>query len=93
MEYKADTFSLELTKKLNSAGVAPFLFIGSGISRRYVNSPTWDSLLEQFVSKFSDLFKFEYGYYSSLANRDLAVVASNLASEFHEFWWKEDRFI
>jgi hypothetical protein len=89
---KKKAFTEKLTKKLNNSGVAPFLFIGSGVSRRYVNAPTWDSLLEQFVTEFSDCFKYEYGYYSSLANKDLAVVASNLSAEFHEFWWREDRF-
>lgn len=92
MEQDKSKFQKELLEKLNLSSVAPFLFIGSGISRRYVNTPTWDSLLEDFVNQFPACFKNQYGYYSSLANRDLAKIATNLANDFHQFWWNDEQF-
>jgi hypothetical protein len=79
-------------KKLKLAGSPPFLFVGSGISIRYCNIPTWLSLLEQFVTKYSDCFKRDFGYFSSKASNDPLAIATNLAEIFHEYWWSNDSF-
>lgn len=93
MEDKKSRFQTRVLKKLNASGVPPFLFVGSGISRRYINTPTWAALMEEFVKYYPECFDKEYGYYSSVTENDLLKVASNLADIFHEYWWSNTQFI
>lgn len=65
-----------------AAGAAPFLFIGSGFSRRYLDLEDWSSLLR----RFSDGLK-PFEYYLASADGDLPTVASLIASDFHDKWW------
>lgn len=76
-----------LTKALHSCGSAPFLFIGSGFSRRYIGLETWSDLLARFCANIS-----EYGLYLSNANGDLPRTASLIADDFNPMWWKHPEF-
>lgn len=72
-------------KNFNSA---PYLFIGSGLSSRYINTLGWASLLTE-ICKELDLPN-NFHYYNSKANNDLTVVASLMAEDLFESWWKEE---
>lgn len=67
---------------------APYLFIGSGLSRRYLGLPDWEGLLREFAETAGR----EYAYFRASGNGDLPSVASAIAEELHEKWWTEDRF-
>ena len=41
----------ELVQKLISKKQAPFLFLGSGFSLHYINTPDWRGILEMFAPK------------------------------------------
>ncbi len=66
---------------------SPFLFVGSGFSRRYIGLDDWPSLLRRFCDGLKD-----YEYYRATANNDLPAVASLIAADFHTAWWTEERF-
>ena len=38
---------------IHSTGHHPFLFAGSGLSKRYINTEKWDELLKVFCTVFS----------------------------------------
>ncbi|SFN72932.1 hypothetical protein SAMN05421738_1303 [Algoriella xinjiangensis] len=74
-------------KKINSA---PYLFIGSGLSSRYINTLGWASLLTEICKELE--LPNNFHYYNSKANNDLTVVASLMAEDLFENWWKDDKF-
>lgn len=71
-----------LKEILESHAAAPFLFVGSGFSRRYLGLDDWAGLLRRFCAPIRD-----YGYYSSKANGDLPLTASFMAADYNEWWW------
>ena len=77
-----------LNQHLAKAGVAPFLFVGAGISIRYLGLDGWAGLLR----RMAELTDFDYEYYVASADGDLAQIASLIADELHPKWWKEAKF-
>ncbi len=77
-----------LAAHLAAARAAPFLFVGSGLSRRYLGLETWPELLKRFAAMTGK----PYGYYFTSGNGDLPAVASAIAEAFHDLWWEDDRF-
>ncbi|SDM42222.1 SIR2 family protein [Bacillus sp. OK048] len=77
-----------LTNHLKNFDSAPFLFIGSGFSRRYIGLEDWAGLLEKFCVYLSR----DFDYYSSRGERNWPVVARLMAEDFFEIWWEKDEF-
>lgn len=82
-----DVIKKSLISQFETAGAAPFLFVGSGFSRRYLNLPDWPSLLRQFSNGLK-----QYEYYETTANGDLATIASLISHDFHDLWWADPTF-
>ncbi|WP_298157160.1 SIR2 family protein [Flavobacterium sp.] len=80
----------ELLEHLQKFSTNPYLFVGSGLSRRYLSLPTWEALLIDFFNKSE--IKEEFEYYQSKSNGNLPMLATILAGEFHEVWWKSEKF-
>ncbi len=73
----------QLAKILSESPSAPFLFIGSGFSRRYIDMPDWKSLLSHFSKK-------PFTRYLGMADGDIPKAALALANDFHEEWFEEN---
>lgn len=77
-----------LDQHLSRLAAAPVLFVGSGLSRRYLGLESWRALLERFAAPLPQPFQ----YYFSTADGDLPRTASLMADAFHEIWWTSDQF-
>lgn len=69
-------------KELFKGQSTPYLFIGSGFSRRYFGTPGWEELLRE-IAKASGI---QYGKYVDDPN-DLPAVASAMATDIKNSWY------
>lgn len=53
-----------LTEMVQKTGHQPFLFVGSGFSKRYMNTEKWDELLKIFCKEYSGN-DFQYNAYAN----------------------------
>jgi hypothetical protein len=78
---------LDITESLKEiikeSPTAPFLFIGSGFSRRYLGLEDWKGLLSRFGSNLPSGFI----RYISESNGDLALAAEKMAEPYSDYWW------
>ncbi|MEE3028853.1 MAG: SIR2 family protein [Pseudomonadota bacterium] len=77
----------ELKEIFLKAHAGPFLFVGSGFSRRYIGIEDWTGLLAKFCN---GLKPFEY--YLSKANGELPLVAKLMSADFNEYWWSNEAY-
>ena len=78
----------ELREALEASKALPVMFVGSGISRRYIDSPDWDGLLERFAG----LTGKAIAYYRGLAGSDRPQIASHIAREFYDIWFNSPEY-
>ena len=75
---------------LSELGCQPIIFAGAGLSRRYMNGPSWIELLEAVVQKnpkVTDSVAFLYQKYKG----NLFEVGEHLIPYFHSWAWAEGR--
>ena len=77
------SFKKEFYESLDEFASSPFLFIGSGFSRRYVNAEDWEGLLRKYAGEISTAFE----KYRSLAGGDWPRVGKFLAQDYHGYWF------
>ena len=77
----------ELIKKLPAI---PFLFVGSGLTRRYYNLPDWRGLLGVFARKLRD-DDYALARYENMAGHasNLPEVGERISQEFNTRWFDE----
>lgn len=76
-----------LIKIFRSRTAGPFLFLGSGFSRRYLGLEDWQGLIERFC-----ITGKPFEYYLASANGHYPTVVSLLAKDFNEYWWKSEQY-
>ena len=69
-------------------GNLPYLFVGSGFSRRYIGLENWQDLLEN-VFKNIDLPK-SFTYYLTEADKDYPELGKLLSDSFYEIFYSID---
>ena len=88
MNGRAMDIKQSLTEHLQKFQSAPFLFMGSGVSRRYLKTEGWEAMLRRFATEAG----LDAGYYISKADANLPAAASLLAKDFHSCWWKDAKY-
>ncbi|PPH05299.1 hypothetical protein C5C44_04205 [Rathayibacter sp. AY1F6] len=84
----------DLAELLGSSQSLPVLFVGSGLSRRYLGAPDWNGLVEYAAG----LTEYPLDYYSSrlpeaTAEDDrLPQISSLIAEQFHTEWWTTSKY-
>ena len=73
---------------LSTFASPPYLFVGSGMSRRYLGLPDWKGLLEQQCSEHG----LNFGMLSADADGNLPLIASAMAKELNPKWWNDDKY-
>lgn len=84
----------KIIQMLSNAPELPVLFIGSGLTRRYLNLPNWEGLLRQYCVKSS------YEYYYSKAEREYRdcpdmiypKIADYIEADYNDAYFTEDKF-
>ncbi len=79
----------DISTCLDSMGVQPILFIGSGLSQRYCGGPSWDDLLKILSEKCPVLDK-EYAYYKQ-KYESLIEVGTEFSEAYREWAWGEGK--
>ncbi|MDE6064901.1 MAG: SIR2 family protein [Lachnospiraceae bacterium] len=81
----------DVVEKFNTT---PFLFLGSGMTRRYYNLPDWKGLLEHFAREIRD-DDFAYSVYENRASKLetpvglLPKVAELIQADYDEKWFND----
>ena len=89
-EYQ-DVIRDDLSTCFDSMGVQPILFFGSGMSQRYIGTPTWYGLLEQLSVTCPKIDK-GIAYYKQKYN-DPIEIGSEFSELIREWAWEEmDKF-
>lgn len=84
----------------------PFLFIGSGLSRRYLNTPNWIELLKYFCAEIDPSNPLLFSQYTSAAKAKIyaegldststnvlnSIIADYIEQEYNRIWYVDDRF-
>jgi hypothetical protein len=74
---------------MDTMGVQPILFIGSGLSRRYFLAPSWEGLLQKLVDDCPFIEK-DYAYYKQKFH-SLIDIGSEFANIYREWAWDEGK--
>lgn len=77
----------ELTVLFKDRASGPFLFLGSGFSRRYMGLEDWEGLLSLFCVTGKS-----FQYFKSSANGDIPSSARLIAEDLHDYWWSNDDY-
>lgn len=87
-----DEISEDVTETVKTMGCQPILFIGSGLSRRYMGAPTWDELLGYLASKCSLIDK-GLGFYKQ-SFKTSPKIGGEFANIYQKWAWevKETEF-
>lgn len=85
---------MNISDVINNFSTIPFLFVGSGMSRRYLNLPDWKGLLKHFAEVISE-DEFAYDAYVNKAKTMeckaglMPKAAELIQQDFDDKWFKD----
>lgn len=89
MSLQTESTKEKLLNIVSSFNTTPFLFIGSGITRRYCNLPNWDSLLKYFSNLLNPNNEFAFASYKHRAHDNYPLLGSIIGDEFDNQWFTD----
>ena len=88
-----ESIHADIASSIEALQVQPILFVGSGLSQRYFNAPTWKALMELLVEKCPKLTK-RFAHYQQNHKHEGNVNYLTMASEFvdvyQEWAWETE---
>lgn len=88
-ERYVEEISEDITETVKTMGCQPILFIGSGLSRRYMSAPSWDELLAHLASQCSAITK-GLGFYRQSLKTPMKI-GEEFARLYQEWAWDAGR--
>ena len=79
-----------IKKLLDGPGGRPVLFLGSGVTRRYLGGPSWLELLEA-IAAIAGLTNEQFNFLSQKAGNSPADLGTLLVDPVHEWAWNEGK--
>lgn len=84
-EYQTEIIE-DIKSCLEGLQVQPILFMGAGVSQRYLKAPDWENLLK-YLAETCPLITRPYGYYSQTRNDNKPLIASDFSESYAEWAW------
>lgn len=80
------SFKKDLEEHFKQFDASPILFVGSGVSKRYLNLFCWEDLLRCFSEKIGE----NHVQLRAKSNKDWTVYAQLLANTYSNEWWNTE---
>lgn len=75
----------DITNTVQEYGVQPILFIGSGLSKKYMGAPSWEELLSYLIEKCSIIEK-NLGYYKQSLGNPIDI-GQEFSKSYQDWAW------
>lgn len=75
---------------LSGTGTRPVLFLGSGITRRFLGAPSWPELLVAIAEKIG-IVGDQYNFLAQKVGNNPAMIGSLLVDPAHEWAWGDGK--
>lgn len=92
----SDQFKTQFASKLQTGSGLPYLFVGSGLSRRYLGTEDWDSLLDKYAREMGKTVR-RYQANTTLETGEnplllLPKTGSLIAADFVDHWFSDTKY-
>lgn len=85
--YRMD-FGNRVADQIRSSGLAPVIFAGAGLSKRYMNAPTWEQILDLVLVRINS--QVPVSFYLQRAG-NIIDCAQIISDEVHRWAWTTGR--
>lgn len=92
MDYS--TYQQEVRSDIDSVlreySCQPIIFVGSGLSRRYAKTPSWEELL-RLLAEQCPIIEMDFAYYKQTYGNDFVRIGTVFSEYYHQWAWGQGR--